>query len=333
LPITTAGHHQDWFPSDPPDVIFKGVGGVRGVRRLADGASTRLQLDSVIQPFQHAFDQGIREARWDSVNGMASFLEVDRNWLGRLIRGDANVASMRVGDLYRCASMLRILLRIQTPSPESIERRVLHEVVQAMREQRRNGSTTGWPDLGKEDEVETIRRWARRLGYIDDGPAREETHWQQWLSHQSKQIRSTEPGSDSSFCLLKVVGLGDWLAAQPYLPLVESLLYSDLRALEKFADDRQDKQLKNAIVGFLGPLAEAQEMLYLFRSTTNRTVEEVARKQHWRKATVEVRLGRLGLTAEDYRGENAVLGRLIVRSPVLRPLFDGLLSHRERSFG
>jgi hypothetical protein len=44
-------------------------------------------------------------------------------------------------------------------------------------------------------------------------------------------------------------------------------------------------------------------------------------------------LGRLGLTAEDCRGENAVLGRLIIRSHILRPLFDGLLSRREWSAG
>jgi hypothetical protein len=132
---------------------------------------------------------------------------------------------------------------------------------------------------------------------------------------------------------LKVVALGDWLAAQPYLPLFESLLYSDLRALKQLADDRKDGKLKNAIEDFMRPLAEAQEMLYLFRSTTNGAVEEVARKQHWRIATVHIRLGRLGLTVEDYRGENAVLGRLIVRSPVLRPLFDGLLSHPEWGSG
>jgi hypothetical protein len=202
-----------------------------------------------------------------------------------------------------------------------------------MREQRRNGSTKGWPDLGREDEAETIRRWARKVGYIDDAPLREPSPWRGWLSHQTERIRSAEPAQDSSACLLKVVGLGDWLAAQPYLPLFESVLYSNLRALQQFADERKDNQLKTAILDFARPLAEAQEMLSLFRSTKNGAVEEVAKKRHWRPATVEVRLNRLGLTAEDFRGEEAVLGRLIIRSRVLRPHFDGLLSYREWSAG
>jgi hypothetical protein len=266
---------------------------------------------------------------------MASFLEVDRNWLGRLIRGDDNVASMQVGDLYRCASLLRIALGIATPSPDCIERQVLHTVVQGMRGQRRNGSMKNWPDLGRGDETETIRRWARKVCYLDDLPACESNSWRGWLSDQTERIRSsTEPAAlDSSSCLLKLVGLGDWLVAQLYLPLFETQLYSDLRALKKHADNVNEGQLKKAVIDFLGPLAEAQEMLCLFRSTKNGAVEEVARKRNWRPATVGVRLGRLGLTADDCRGENAVLGRLIIRSPVLRPLFDGLLAHRQWSAG
>lgn len=329
----SAGHHQEWLASEPPGVVLNRLGGVCGARHLADDALTRLQLDSDIRLFQEAFYRGIREGRWESVNAMASFLEVDRQWLGRLIRGDANVASMKVGDLYRCASMLRILLRIQTPSPECIERHVLHAVVQAMREQRRNGSMNSWPDLAKDDEAEMIRRWARGVGYIDDGPAHEASRWRGWLTHHAERIQATEPRSDWSFRLLEVIGLGDWLVAQTYLPLFESLLYANLRALHQIANDHNDSQLKKDIHKFAGPLGEAQELLCLFRSTKNGTVVEVARKRHWHAATVELRLGRLGLTADDLRGENAALGRLIVRSPVLRPLFDGLLSRLNRVWG
>jgi hypothetical protein len=86
--------------------------------------------------------------------------------------------------------------------------------------------------------------------------------------------------------------------------------------------------LNNALIAFLGLLAEAQDMLRLFRSTKHGTVEEVAKKRNWSTpATVEVLLRRLELTAEDFRGEDAVLGRLIIRSPVLRCRFDGLLSY------
>jgi sarcosine oxidase delta subunit len=328
-----AGQHEEWLTSVPPGVILRRLGGAAEARRLAAQAATRLQLDSDVQLFQRAFDQGNRERRWESVNGMAAFLDVDRNWLGRLMRGDENVASMKIGDLYRCASLLRIVLGIEAASPEHIERQVLHTVVQGMREQRRNGCPRAWPDLGGEDEAETIRRWARKVGYIDDPPSREAGSWREWLSHKPERIRTAEPALGSSSCLLKLVGLGDWLAARPYLPLFESQLYSDLRVLHKTADDRHDSQLRKAILDFLRPLAEAQEMLGLFRSTRNGAVEEVARKRNWRPTTVEVRLDRLGLTAEDFRGEEAVLGRLIIRSPVLRPLFDGLLSHREWSAG
>jgi hypothetical protein len=78
---------------------------------------------------------------------------------------------------------LRIPLGIQTPSPECIERQVLHAVVQRMRQQRRNGSVKGWPDLGREDEAETIRRWGQKVGYIDDPPSREAGPWREWLSN------------------------------------------------------------------------------------------------------------------------------------------------------
>jgi hypothetical protein len=239
---------------------------------------------------------------------------------------------MKVGELLRCANKLGIALGNETPSPECIERHVLHVVVQAMREQRRNGNTNCWPDLG-EDEAEKIRRLARTLGYIDDGPAREATHWQPWLSHQAKRFGSTEPRSHSSSCLLKAVGLGDWLATQQYLPLFDRLLYSDIRALDQFADDRDDRDLKEFIIRFTGLLSQALEMLRHFRSTTNGTIEEVARKRNCRPKAVEFCLCGLELTAEDYRGENAVLGRLIIRSRILRDLFVELLSHRERCFG
>jgi hypothetical protein len=239
---------------------------------------------------------------------------------------------MQVGDLYRCARMLNIHLRIDTPSPECIERRIVYVVVQAMRVRRRNGSTNGWPDLGQ-DEAEKIRRLARTLGYIDDGPARDATRWQPWLSLQAKRFQSIEPRSDSTSCLLKAVGLGDWLATQQYLPLFDSLLYSDIRALQQFADDRNDCQLKEFIERFIGRLAEALDMLYLFRSTTNGTVEEVDRKRSWCPGTAEFRLAWLELTADDFRGENEVLGRLIVRSRVLRSLFEQFLFHRQQSIG
>jgi hypothetical protein len=330
----SAGHHQDWMRSDPPGVIFKRLGGVREARRLADEASTGLHLRADIELFQKAYKQGLSEGRWRSQNEMASFLEVDRNWLGRLIRGAANVANMKVRDLYRCASMLRVLLRIEAPSsPECIERHVLHVVVQAMREQRRNGTNNSWPDFGKGNEAETIRQWAQKVGYIDDGPAREASCWQQWLSYHAARMPSTEPKSDFSSPQLTTVGLGDWLAAQLYLPLFESWLYFKLRALEQLAKDRKDTELKNNVDAFLGPLFEAQEMLCLFRATKNRTVEEVAKMRNWPIETVLFRLRGLRLTALDFRGENAVLGRLIVSSPVLRPRFDGLLSSRYWSVG
>jgi hypothetical protein len=118
------------------------------------------------------------------------------------------------------------------------------------------------------------------------------------------------------------------LAAQPYFQLFDSQLYFNLHALKQFADDRNDGLSKKLFYEFARALAELQEMLGLFRSTINGTVREVAMKRHWRPATVEIRLDRLGLTAVDFRGENAVLRRLIVRSPVLRPLFDELLSHQ-----
>jgi hypothetical protein len=198
-----AAQHQEWLRSDPPSVILRRLGGAAVARRLAAESATQFHLDSDVRLFQEAFDQGNREGRWESVNGMAAFLEVDRNWLGRLIRGDENVASMKLGDLYRCASLLRITLGITTPSPECIERQVLHTVVQGMRGQRRNGSTKYWPELRREDEAETIRRWGRNACYLDELPARESTSWRAWLSQRREQIRSTEPAAQgSSFCLL-----------------------------------------------------------------------------------------------------------------------------------
>jgi hypothetical protein len=240
---------------------------------------------------------------------------------------------MKIGDLYRCASLLRLALGIQTPAPECIERQILRAVVQGMRETRRNGSARCWPDLGSEEESETIRRWAKKVGYIDDPPSREARAWREWLSNEPERIRTAESALKTSSCLLRIIGLGDWLVARTYLPLFESQLYSDLRALQRIANELHDGQLEQHIRDFLRPLAEAQEMLGLFRSTSSGDIEEVAKKRNWRPATVEVRLNRLGLTAKDFYGEEAVLGRLIIRSPVLRPLFDGLLSHQQWSAG
>jgi hypothetical protein len=255
---------------------------------------------------------------------MAWYVKVDRQWLGHLIRGDRHVASMKIGDLLRCADKLGIALGNETPSPQCIERHVLRVVVQAMREQRRNGNTNGWPDLG-DDEAENIRRLARTLGYIDDKPAREPTHWQPWLSHQARRFENP------SSCLLTAVGLGDWLATQQYLPLFNRLLYSDIRALDNLADHHHNSDLKDFINRFTGQLGQALVLLRSFGSTTNGTIEEVARIRNCRPKAIEKWLGCLELTADDYRGENAVLSRLIIRSRILRDLFVDFLSHRERS--
>jgi hypothetical protein len=331
------GHHQEWSRSEPPGIIFKRLGGIQRALYLADEALIGLLLNSYIQLFRQELERGSREGRWVCANGMASFLKVNRQWLGRLIAGKRNVGSMKVRDLLRCCGTLGLLTRElglltrEKPTPQRIEKHVLHVVVQAMREQRRNGSTNQWPDLGNDDEAETIRQWAERVGYIDDAPARDRDSWQGWLSRQKGKMQSPDP--DSSSHMLKLIGLGDWLVAQPYLPLFETQLYFKLRAVHKIADDRNDSQLKKDLNNFEGPLAEAQEMLYLFRSTKNGTIEEVAKIRKWYPATVGVRLGRLELTAGDFLGENAVLGRLIVQSPVLRPRYDGLLSRPEWSDG
>lgn len=323
-------HHPVWLTSDPPGGVFRRLGGVRSARSLAGAAVARLQLEDHVRLFRRAFDQGHRESRWESVNQMAAFLGVKRSWLGRLIRGDDNVAGMRIEDLYRCAGMLRLHFRTEAPSPERIERHVLHVLVREMWERRRDGGARDWPDL-QEDEAETIRRRAWRVGYIGDPPAREASPWQQWLTDQAAAARPAAAKRDAPAHLLSAVGLGDWLVVRPFLPLFESALYFKIYALHQIADDRNDDQLKKAVLEFMRPLAEAQDMLNLFRSTRNGTVEEVARKRNWRPATVGVRLNRLGLTAEDCRGEEAVLGRLIVRSPVLCPLYDVLLSRKEWS--
>jgi hypothetical protein len=330
-----AGRQHDWLASDPPGVVFHRLGGPGEARRLAEEVAARLQLDRIIRGFREAFDQGMRDGRWDSVNGMAAFLGMHPSYAKRLLNGDPSyMANMKIGDLHRYAGKLRIGLGDESPAPECIERQVLHVVVQAMRDQRRNGSANGWPDLGKEEEAETIRRLSRRVGHIDDASSHEPRPWRDWLTAQAERIQTGEPVRHSSPCLLRLVGLGDWLVTRPYLPLFESQLYADLRAIERIAKERGDSKLQRDVWDFVGKLAEAQQLLRAFRESGNGTMAEAAGKLRLKHVeAVEIRMERVGLKAADFRGEEAMLGRLVLRSPVLRPLFLGLFSCREWSAG
>jgi hypothetical protein len=326
--------HRTWLQSDPPGVVFQHFGGARAAEDLADRVSAGVQLDGLMRGFKDAFDLGIRESRWGSLNEMASFLGVDRNWLGRLLRGDSNVASMKIGDLSRCAGVLQIHLGIApSVSPECIERHVLHGIVQKMREQRFAGNSNCWPDLKREDEVEEIRRCAWQVGYICDPPARETKPWQKWLTDRIENERPTDPKQDTSARVLSALSLGDWLVVRPYLNLFDSSLYIKLRALDRIAKRPGYRHLQDALLDFVRPLAQAQELLNLFRRTKNRTVEEVAQKRNWHTDTVRIRLRHLKLVVEDFRGDEAALGRLIIRSPVLRCHYDILRSQKEWSAG
>jgi hypothetical protein len=289
-----------------------------------------LQLDCIIAAFEHAFNQGLREGRWDSVNGMAAFLDMHPSYAKRLLNGDPSyMANMKIGDLHRYASKLSIALGKVEAAPERIERQVVLAVVGAMRQQRRNGGG-GWPELAREEE-ETIRRLARRVGYIDDDSSHLPRPWQQWLTSQAQTLQAEAPLPAG---LPQLVGVGDWLVARPYLPLFESLLYAELRAVEAVARGRGDQGCQRTVLDFIGKLAETQQLLRAFRESRSGTLAEVAGKLRLKYAdAVAVRLERLELQADDFRGEEVALGRLIVRSPVLRPLFLRLFSQREGQAG
>src|SRR5262249_17993007 len=142
----------------------------------------------------------------------------ERSWLGRLMRGDSNVDTMKMGDVYLCADKLGLPLRIDCPSPDSVEESVLKAIVSKMREQRRTGRLAPWPDHGEKAEAQAIRHQAQKVGYIDDPPAREPDQWQRWLRSQLGLGDPEGPGAEKRHSVLKAVGLGDWLLAQQYLP-------------------------------------------------------------------------------------------------------------------
>jgi hypothetical protein len=315
----------------PPGVILRRIGGPAEARRLAENVTSGLQLDRTIRAFRDAFDGGMRDGRWTSVNGMAAFLEMHPSYAKRLVNGDPSyMANMKIGDLHRYAGKLRISLGNDNSGSEGIEQLVLHTVIQRMRDQRRKESGGGRSDLVGEDEAESIRRMARKVGYIDDASSRELGPWRTWLTVQAEKVQTCEHVRHPVPSLLRLVSLGDWLATCPYLPLFESQMYSDLRELEAVAKASGNMELQRAVWDFVAKLAEMQQLLRAFRESANGTLADVAGKLRLKYAeSVEIRLGRIGLQATDFRGEEAVLGRLVLRSPVLRPLFLGLFSHRE----
>lgn len=314
----------------PPGVIFRQIGGPAEVYRLAEEAPTYLQLKDVIQLFKGAYEQGLEAERWTTYGGFAAFIGADVSKVKRLLNGHPDyMDNLKIRDLLCWANKLQIPLKTNTDCPDRLARQIVQTITQRMHRQRCPAPSSNGISCVGEDDAKTVWRLARKIWYIDDTSSHDCGSWGQWLANQERQILTRDPALRAEVSLPRLVSLGDFLVAWPYLPLFETHIYLLLREL--LEKPHQDELLRRSALEFLSRLAEVQELLVKFRESPNGKLEEVARKLRLKSIrAVGFRLERVGLKASDFCGEEAVLGQLVLRSPILRPLFLDLFCHRER---
>jgi hypothetical protein len=304
----------------PPGVVFQGIGGARTVSQLhetAPWAAYQLGRTGLIEKIRGAIIQGVNTGRWSSNN--AAFEELGMHWSygKRLMTGKRkDVKGMEDEDLECYAWKLGI----QHPPPVSPGRHLLACVIHRMGEQRRVLGEEGLPGPFDDRDFHLIEDLVPKVMHIDRDSAQSEIPWEKWLAAQLTRAKVCYPVEDASWLRPRLISLGDCLVAYPFLDnLFKRHLFDRLFDL---IEVQKNHPLRPKAMAFKGLVAQVQELARAFRNSRGNALDPVARAYPaTRPETIERLLWSVGLEADQFRGDEAVLGRQILHSPILRPLF------------
>jgi hypothetical protein len=316
----------------PPGVVFQKIDGARTVLKLnatAPWEVYELGRTGLIQKIREAIIQGVKIERWSSNN--AAFEELGMHWSygKRLMTGKGkDVKGMGDGDLECYAHKLGI----QHPPRVSAERHLLAGIIQRMREQRRLLGEEWLPGPFGERDFHLIEDLVPKVMHIDQDSAHSPIPWEKWLAAQLARAKVCFPVEDAAWFRPRLICLGDCLVAFPFLDnLFKRHLFDRLFDL---IEVQKNHPLRRKAMRFQGLVAQVQELARAFRNSCGNGLNAVAQAYPaTRPETIEDLLSRVGLKADHFRGDEAVLGHLILESPTLCPLFLELFHDPDGDFG